>query len=200
MKLNNKGFAITSLLYGLLILFVILVGSYLLVLTAKKDRIDTIVNEIESGYVGTMRTIVSHIEKLYYTAGKVIITKDGIEYNYALSVNLMNDRLGGTTSDYDGGNIRYYGENPNNYIYYNCSDYANQSATTCEKWRIIGIFGKYIKILKEDDANMFSWNEVNATYDDFQTINLDYYTYIKNTGNGTIDNPYQIYREGDNYE
>ena len=28
----------------------------------------------------------------------------------------MNDRLGGTTTSLDGGNIRYYGESPNNYI------------------------------------------------------------------------------------
>ena len=42
MKLNNKGFAITSVLYGLLILFVILVGSYLTILVAKKNRLDTI--------------------------------------------------------------------------------------------------------------------------------------------------------------
>lgn len=51
MKLNNKGFAITAVLYGLLILFVVLVSSYLLVLSAKKDRIDDLVNDIESNYL-----------------------------------------------------------------------------------------------------------------------------------------------------
>ena len=35
----------------------------------------------------------------------------------------MNDRLGGTTDDYNAGNIRYYGATPNNYVYFNCSDY-----------------------------------------------------------------------------
>ena len=35
MKLNNKGFAITSVLYGLLILFVSLVGTYLTILVSK---------------------------------------------------------------------------------------------------------------------------------------------------------------------
>ena len=48
MKLNNKGFAITAVLYGLLILFVFLVGSYLTVLTAKKNRVDKITEEIEN--------------------------------------------------------------------------------------------------------------------------------------------------------
>ena len=37
MKLNNRGFAITSILYSLLILFVILVGSYLMILSSKKE-------------------------------------------------------------------------------------------------------------------------------------------------------------------
>lgn len=50
MKLNNKGFAITAVLYGLLILFVLLVSSYLLVLSARKNRVDNLVNDIEKNY------------------------------------------------------------------------------------------------------------------------------------------------------
>ena len=50
MKLNNKGFAITGILYGLLILFALLVGSYLTVLTARKNRLDGIVENIENEY------------------------------------------------------------------------------------------------------------------------------------------------------
>lgn len=52
MKLNNKGFAITGILYGLLILFALLVGSYLTVLTARKNRLDGIVENIENEYNG----------------------------------------------------------------------------------------------------------------------------------------------------
>ena len=50
MKLNNKGFAITSVLYGLLILFVLLVASYLTILTARKNRVDKITSKIENSY------------------------------------------------------------------------------------------------------------------------------------------------------
>lgn len=50
MKLNNKGFAITGILYGLLILFALLVGSYLTILTARKNRLDGIVENIEDEY------------------------------------------------------------------------------------------------------------------------------------------------------
>ena len=50
-----------------------------------------------------------YITDLYTNAPKVKVTNNNIEYNYAPSVKLMNDRLGGTTSSLDGGNIRYYG-------------------------------------------------------------------------------------------
>ena len=56
MKLNNKGFAITSILYGLLILFVLMVGSYLIVLSVKKNNLDKITESIEVDY---MNNIVS---------------------------------------------------------------------------------------------------------------------------------------------
>ncbi len=52
MKLNNRGFAITAVLYGLLILFVILVSSYLLILSAKKNRLDNLIEDAENIYNG----------------------------------------------------------------------------------------------------------------------------------------------------
>ena len=50
MKLNNKGFAITAVLYGLLILFVLTAGSYLIALSIKKDRVTSLTDEIENSY------------------------------------------------------------------------------------------------------------------------------------------------------
>ena len=50
MKLNNKGFAITSVLYGLLILFVVFTGTYLSLLGAKKNKLDKITADIEKKY------------------------------------------------------------------------------------------------------------------------------------------------------
>ena len=69
MKLNNKGFAITAVLYGLLILFVILVSSYLVVLAAKKERIDYLFNEIESEYSNNS-SLGGYVKQLYKRAGK----------------------------------------------------------------------------------------------------------------------------------
>ena len=103
-------------------------------------------------------TAAKYITSLYTNATKTKAQNNGIEYNYASSVSLMNDRLGGTTSDLDGGNIRYYGASPNNYIYFNCSDYNNQSDTTCEKWRIIGVFGNQVKIIRNETIGAYSWD------------------------------------------
>lgn len=50
MKLNNKGFAITSVLYGLLILFVVLTSTYLAILSSKKNNIDRITEDLEEDY------------------------------------------------------------------------------------------------------------------------------------------------------
>ena len=103
-------------------------------------------------------TLADYITNLYVNASKTKVQNNGIEYNYATSVSLMNDRLGGTTTDLDGGNIRYYGASPNNYIYFNCSDYNNQSDTTCEKWRIIGVFDSEVKIIRNEQIGEYSWD------------------------------------------
>jgi len=73
-------------------------------------------------------------------------------------------------SDDPDNNIRYIGANPNNYVYFNCSDYSNQSDSTCEKWRIIGVFKNVtksdgtkedlVKIVKDERLGneSFSWD------------------------------------------
>ena len=83
------------------------------------------------------KTAAETITELYMNAEKETIQNNNIDYHISPSVSLMNDRLGGTTEDLDGGNIRYYGTNPNNYMYFNCKTYPD---TNCELWRIIGVF------------------------------------------------------------
>ena len=114
------------------------------------------------------KTAAETITKLYMNAEKATVTNNSITYNYAniydtdsddnTSGGLMNDRLGGTTTDLDGGNIRYYGANPNNYIYFNCSDYSNQSSSTCETWRIIGVFNGKVKLIRGSQIGKYSWD------------------------------------------
>ena len=71
-------------------------------------------------------------------------------------------------SDDPDNNIRYIGANPDNYVYFNCSDYTNQSDSTCEKWRIIGLFNNItksdgtkenlIKIIRDDILGYSPWD------------------------------------------
>ena len=35
---------------------------------------------------------------------------------------------------------RYIGDDPYNYVYFNCDSLDNQNEDTCEVWRIIGVF------------------------------------------------------------
>ena len=63
--------------------------------------------------------IAEYITNLYTTNidTQNPVTNNEIQYYYAPSVSLMNDRLGGTETFESGkGNIRYYGASPNNYI------------------------------------------------------------------------------------
>ncbi len=62
-----------------------------------------------------------------------------------------------------GGNIRYYGASPNNYIYFNCTDYSNQSSSTCETWRIIGVFDGKVKIMRNEMIGQYSWDSTAST-------------------------------------
>ena len=71
-------------------------------------------------------------------------------------------------SDDPGKNVRYIGANPNNYVYFNCSDYTNPTADTCELWRIIGVFNNVtkrdgskenlVKIIRADSLGNYSWD------------------------------------------
>ena len=76
-------------------------------------------------------TAASYITNLYNNAAKTEVTNNNITYNYATSVSLMNDRLGGTTKDLNAGNIRYYGANPNNYV---DIGHRTKVATTVNNW------------------------------------------------------------------
>ena len=105
------------------------------------------------------KTAAQTITELYTTASKALVTNNSITYNTAPSVSLMNDGL-------SGGNIRYYGASPNNYIYFNCSDYSNQSSSTCETWRIIGVFNGKVKLIRGSQIGKYSWDSsvINVNY------------------------------------
>ena len=79
----------------------------------------------------------------------------------------------------DYNNLRYIGADPNNYVYFNCSDYTNPSNSTCELWRIIGIFSedthglsgqKLIKLIRNESLGDIAWD--SAETNDWSTASL----------------------------
>ncbi len=96
----------------------------------------------------------SLISDLYNDATKTPVTNNSITYQYDTTHNLMKDTA---------GNIRYYGASPNNYIYFNCSDYSNQSSSTCETWRIIGVFEGKVKLIRGSQIGTYSWDNKNTS-------------------------------------
>lgn len=103
----------------------------------------------------------TYIANLYNNSKKDEIVINDTTYNYSSSTGLINDKLGGITIDNNAGNIRYYGSNPDNYIYFNCTDYEKQNNDTCEVWRIIGAFDNMIKIVKSDSIGAIAWDVNN---------------------------------------
>ena len=130
--------------------------------------------------------LADYITNLYTNASKSTVTNNSITYNYASSVSLMNDRLGSSSTDIDGGNIRYYGASPNNYIYFNCSDYNNQSDTTCEKWRIIGVFGNQVKIMRNEQIGLYSWDTSTNEWPEAKLMKLLNPGYESETVGGSL--------------
>ena len=134
-----------------------------------KSNLEAIVTQGEAPMPITAATFITN---LYNTATKTTTTVNSVTYNLASSVGLMNDRKGSMSTNIDAGNIRYYGANPNNYIYFNCSDYSNQSSSTCETWRIIGVFDGKVKIMRNENIGSIPYdNDDEDTY--LQSISAD---------------------------
>lgn len=105
----------------------------------------------------------TYIKKLYSTTQKSTVKNNSITYNTSPSQLLMNDRKGSSSTGIDAGNIRYYGASPDNYVYFNCSNYNNPTASTCELWRIIGVFDGKVKIIRNSNIGTYAWDNMNGS-------------------------------------
>ena len=110
----------------------------------------------------TKPTLTATISSLYNNSTKTPVSLNNVTYQYDTTNNLMADVA---------GNIRYYGANPNNYIYFNCSDYNNQSSSTCETWRIIGVFDGKVKIMRGSQIGNYSWDSSASDVDSGRGVN-----------------------------
>lgn len=102
----------------------------------------------------TDNTLASKIVTTYINAPNKTDVVNQLLYYYDTEHSLMSDA---------DGNVRYYGTDPPNYIYFNCSDYANQSSETCETWRIIGTFNGKVKLIRGSSIGTYSWDNKNTS-------------------------------------
>jgi len=128
--------------------------------------------------------------------------------NYIYSLGTTEKVYGSLYLD-TSNNMRYYGSDPANYIYFNCSDYSNQNSDTCDIYRILGVIKDYIdgedryylKIVSNnkliiDNNSLFSWhinhNDNSNTYTNssiYKLLNEGYlystkeYNYTDKDGN-----------------
>ena len=101
------------------------------------------------------------ITNIFDEASKTTVNNNSIEYQYAPSIEMMEDI---------GGNIRYYGADPNNYISFNN-----------ESWRIIGVFKDIddgtgeketrIKLIRNESIGNYSWDSSDSSINNGLGIN-----------------------------
>ena len=105
----------------------------------------------------------TYITKLYSTTEKSTVSNNSITYNTSPSQLLINDRKGSSSTGIDAGNLRYYGSSPDNYVYFNCSNYNSPTSSTCELWRIIGVFDGKLKLIRNSEIGEYSWDNKDTT-------------------------------------
>lgn len=108
------------------------------------------------------------------------VTNNSIQYKYDTNHNLMKDRLGSNTNDIDTGNIRYWGGNPNNYVWFGetyktaCSEEVCGTARAVgdkKLYRIIGVFDNKLKLIQNDSIGEYSWDTSASTVNNGLGIN-----------------------------
>ena len=90
---------------------------------------------------------------------KVIVAENLVTYitNLYKTNNILNNLKKDNTPD---SNIRYYGSNPNNYVRFNN-----------ELWRIIGVFGNNVKLVRSESLGNLSWDSSESSVNDGWGVN-----------------------------
>ena len=95
--------------------------------------------------------LATHITNLYNNSTKTNVTNNCIKYQYDITNGLMKDA---------DGNIRYSGLGDRNYVLFNCNTYPN---TSCETWRIIGVFDGKVKLIRNESIGTYPWDNKDTT-------------------------------------
>ena len=94
-------------------------------------------------------------------AESITLPLNGKEYIEKLYNNELSRIENGLKKDNtEDQNIRYYGSNPNNYVRFNN-----------ELWRIIGIFGNNVKLIRSEKIGNLSWDSSESSVNDGYGVN-----------------------------
>ena len=90
---------------------------------------------------------------------KVIVAENLVTYitNLYKTNNILNNLKKDNTPDQ---NIRYYGSDPNNYVKFNN-----------ELWRIIGVFGNNVKLIRNEKLGNLSWDSSEESINEGWGVN-----------------------------
>ena len=152
------------------------------------NEIFTLVNPISIDIIN-INNYQSNDDKNYYTCLDESTCKFLYKINQTEKQNIKNEITGSSEDIYkiidydiykgyskttsgvkkivknDTENYLYYGDNPHNFIYYNCRD--NSDKNSCELWRIIGIYYDketeeyYTKIIRNESIEMYQYNNID---------------------------------------
>ena len=96
----------------------------------------------------------------------VVVNKKATKPTYGMKAteyitNLLEyDGEGLKIDNTEDENIRYYGSNPNNYVKFNN-----------ELWRIIGVFGDNVKLIRKDSLGDLSWDSSESSVNNGYGVN-----------------------------
>lgn len=150
--------------------------------TLTSEEYITIEELINKNLLGTNDIYIckdnSKCSVLYKVEIENIIKNDALDYQITKYDKLIGYQAGENGLRKINKDYVYYGDNPNNFIYYNCEN--NDDLNTCELWRIVGFFynektGKYntkivrnnsigtqkfdYKFVNEENQSSNDWNE-----------------------------------------
>ena len=108
------------------------------------------------------------------------VTNNSIEYQYDTAHNLMKDRFGDSSNTINTGNIRYWGQDPDNYVWFGETYKTACAAEVCgtaravgdkKLYRIIGVFDNKLKLIQNDSIGEYSWDTSTSTISGGKGIN-----------------------------
>lgn len=82
----------------------------------------------------------------------------------------------------ENNDIRYFGEDPNNYVYFNCTNVNDQTSSTCDLWRIMGVIDGKVKIIRSKSLPPVINDTQNGASVTIGTDDGFYWNYVQQEG------------------